>query len=58
MQTLAQKTMNDLKGFAKMLDDIEHMNGLTPQDLQCIYPRLRNSMGRCDWLGWCDKAVE
>jgi hypothetical protein len=29
MQTLAQKTMNDLKSFAKMLDDTEHMNGLT-----------------------------
>lgn len=29
MQTLAQKTMNDLKGFAKMLDDTERMNGLT-----------------------------
>lgn len=29
MQDLAQKTMNDLKGFAKMLDDTEHMNGLT-----------------------------
>ena len=29
MQNLAQKIMNDLKGFAKMLDDTEHMNGLT-----------------------------
>lgn len=29
MQDLAQKTMNNLKGFAKMLDDTEHMNGLT-----------------------------
>lgn len=29
MQTLAQKTMNDLKSFDKMLDDTEHMNGLT-----------------------------
>ena len=26
---LARKTMNDLKGFAKMLDDTEHMNSLT-----------------------------
>ena len=29
MELIAQKTMNDLKGFAKMLDDTEHMNGLT-----------------------------
>ena len=29
MQTLAQKTMNDLKSFDKMLNDTEHMNGLT-----------------------------
>ena len=29
MQNLAQKTMNDLKSFDKMLDDTEHMNGLT-----------------------------
>lgn len=29
MQTLAQKTMNDLKSFDKMLDDTERMNGLT-----------------------------
>lgn len=28
MQTLAQKTMNDLKSFDKMLNDTEHMNGL------------------------------
>lgn len=29
MELIAQKTMNDLKGFAEMLDDTERMNGLT-----------------------------
>jgi hypothetical protein len=29
MELIAQKTMNDLNGFDKMLDDTEHMNGLT-----------------------------
>ena len=29
MPTIAQKTMNNLKSFDKMLDDTERMNGLT-----------------------------
>lgn len=29
MQTQAQKTANNIKAFSKMLDDTEHMNGLT-----------------------------
>lgn len=29
MELIAQKTMNDLKSFDKMLNDTEHMNGLT-----------------------------
>lgn len=29
MPTIAQKTMNDLKSFDKMLDNTERMNGLT-----------------------------
>ena len=29
MELIAQKTVNNLKSFDKMLDDTEHMNGLT-----------------------------
>lgn len=55
MELIAQKTMNDLKGFAKMLDDTEHMNGLTLK----IYSTFIQDYVTvwADEIGW-DKVTE
>ena len=55
MQDLAQKTMNDLKGFAKMLDDTEHMNGLTLKIYSAFIQDYITVWA--DSIGW-DKVTE
>lgn len=55
MELIAQKTMNDLKGFAKMLDDTEHINGLALK----IYSTFIQDYVTvwADEIGW-DKVTE
>ena len=55
MRPLAQKTMNNLKSFAKMLDDTEHMNGLTLKIYSTFIQDYLTVWA--DEIGW-DKVTE